>query len=49
MCSFLQDYKAEWDPTIYKSVKSGRGPLTPNWKVSEHSQYNYPPHSLNVS
>lgn len=28
-----QDYKAEEDPAKFKSVKTGRGPLGPNWKV----------------
>ncbi|RXN06974.1 phosphatidylinositol transfer beta isoform isoform X1 [Labeo rohita] len=26
------DYKADEDPAIFKSVKTGRGPLGPNWK-----------------
>ncbi|CAL1616154.1 unnamed protein product [Knipowitschia caucasica] len=26
------DYKSDEDPTIFKSVKTGRGPLGPNWK-----------------
>lgn len=29
----LQEYKEEFDPAIFKSVKTGRGPLGPNWKV----------------
>lgn len=29
----LQDYKPEEDPCRYKSVKTGRGPLGPDWKV----------------
>lgn len=28
-----QDYKPEEDPCRYKSVKTGRGPLGPDWKV----------------
>lgn len=28
-----QDYKAEEDPAKFKSMKTGRGPLSPNWKV----------------
>lgn len=27
-----QDYKPEWDPSKFHSVKTGRGPLGPNWK-----------------
>lgn len=30
---FLQDYKPEEDPCKFKSVKTGRGPLGPDWKV----------------
>ncbi|XP_029533955.2 phosphatidylinositol transfer protein beta isoform-like isoform X1 [Oncorhynchus nerka] len=26
------DYKAEEDPALFKSAKTGRGPLGPNWK-----------------
>lgn len=26
-----QDYKREYDPTIFKSTKTGRGPLTKDW------------------
>lgn len=29
----MQDYKPEEDPAKFKSVKTGRGPLGPNWKV----------------
>lgn len=29
----LQDYKPEEDPSKYKSVKTSRGPLGPDWKV----------------
>uniref|UniRef100_A0A8L0DRJ2 Phosphatidylinositol transfer protein beta isoform n=1 Tax=Oncorhynchus mykiss TaxID=8022 RepID=A0A8L0DRJ2_ONCMY len=28
----FQDYKAEEDPALFKSAKTGRGPLGPNWK-----------------
>lgn len=31
--AYLQDYKPEEDPCKYKSVKTGRGPLGPDWKV----------------
>ncbi|XP_068166753.1 phosphatidylinositol transfer protein alpha isoform-like [Antennarius striatus] len=27
-----RDYKPEEDPTLFKSTKTGRGPLGPNWK-----------------
>uniref|UniRef100_A0A3Q0SIC3 Phosphatidylinositol transfer protein beta isoform n=1 Tax=Amphilophus citrinellus TaxID=61819 RepID=A0A3Q0SIC3_AMPCI len=27
------DYKADEDPAIFKSIKTGRGPLGPNWKT----------------
>lgn len=27
------DYKVDEDPAIFKSVKTGRGPLGPNWKT----------------
>ena len=27
-----QDYKPEWDPKIFKSEKTGRGELKPDWK-----------------
>ena len=27
------DYKKDEDPTIYKSEKTGRGPLSGDWKV----------------
>lgn len=33
VCVSLQDYKPEEDPCKYKSVKTGRGPLGPDWKV----------------
>lgn len=29
----FQDYKAEWDPKLVKSEKTGRGPLQGEWKV----------------
>lgn len=32
-CVSPQDYKPEEDPCRYKSVKTGRGPLGPDWKV----------------
>lgn len=32
----LQDYKPEEDPCKYKSVKTGRGPLGPDWKVQSY-------------
>ncbi len=28
------DYKADQDPKTFKSEKTGRGPLTGDWKVS---------------
>ena len=28
------DFKADQDPKTFKSEKTGRGPLTGNWKVS---------------
>ncbi|GLD52374.1 phosphatidylinositol transfer protein beta isoform isoform X2 [Lates japonicus] len=28
----MQDYKPDEDPTTFKSVKTGRGPLGPTWK-----------------
>ena len=31
----LQDYKKETDPSLYSSVKTGRGPLGKHWIVSE--------------
>lgn len=30
---FPQDYKPDQDPAIFKSEKTGRGPLGPDWKV----------------
>lgn len=30
---FPQDYKPEEDPCKYKSMKTGRGPLGPDWRV----------------
>lgn len=33
--SLRQDYKPEEDPCKYKSVKTGRGPLGPDWKVQD--------------
>lgn len=29
------DYKADEDPAIFKSVKTGRGPLGPHWKTEQ--------------
>ena len=29
-----KDYKPEWDPSKFKSEKTGRGPLIGPWKVS---------------
>lgn len=34
----LQDYKADEDPATFKSVKTGRGPLGPDWKVKSCTQ-----------
>lgn len=31
-------YKESEDPSKFKSSKTGRGPLTPNWRVRIHSQ-----------
>ncbi|XP_070826757.1 phosphatidylinositol transfer protein alpha isoform-like [Chaetodon trifascialis] len=31
-CISSKDYKEEHDPTIFKSEKTGRGPLGPDWK-----------------
>ena len=28
----LQDYKPEWDPSKFHSEKTGRGPLSKDWK-----------------
>lgn len=33
LSSSAQDYKPEEDPCRFKSVKTGRGPLGPDWKV----------------
>jgi len=33
MLCALQEYNPDHDPTIFKSTKTGRGPLGPNWKV----------------
>lgn len=30
----FQDYKPEEDPALFRSVKTGRGPLGPNWQVN---------------
>ena len=32
-----KDYKADEDPKLVKSVKTGRGPLTDDWLVRNHS------------
>lgn len=32
---FFQDYKPEEDPALFHSVKTGRGPLGPEWKVPD--------------
>lgn len=32
----LQDYKPEEDPCRFKSAKTGRGPLGPDWKVQKY-------------
>uniref|UniRef100_A0A4W6BP00 Phosphatidylinositol transfer protein alpha isoform n=1 Tax=Lates calcarifer TaxID=8187 RepID=A0A4W6BP00_LATCA len=31
-CVNQKDYKAEYDPAIFKSERTGRGPLGPDWK-----------------
>ncbi|KAJ7397523.1 Phosphatidylinositol transfer protein alpha isoform [Pitangus sulphuratus] len=37
-----KDYKAEEDPAKFKSVKTGRGPLGPNWKKDLGKQSDCP-------
>ncbi|KAM9441585.1 phosphatidylinositol transfer protein alpha isoform-like isoform 2-T2 [Salvelinus alpinus] len=37
-----KDYKTEEDPAIFKSEKTGRGPLGPNWKKELPSNTNSP-------
>uniref|UniRef100_A0A8D2PDR1 Phosphatidylinositol transfer protein alpha isoform n=1 Tax=Zosterops lateralis melanops TaxID=1220523 RepID=A0A8D2PDR1_ZOSLA len=37
-----KDYKAEEDPARFKSVKTGRGPLGPNWKKDLGKQSDCP-------
>ncbi|KAM4648374.1 phosphatidylinositol transfer protein alpha isoform [Amazona ochrocephala] len=37
-----KDYKAEEDPAKFKSVKTGRGPLGPNWKKELGKQTDCP-------
>ncbi|XP_055513728.1 phosphatidylinositol transfer protein alpha isoform [Leucoraja erinacea] len=37
-----RDYKPEEDPAIVKSVKTGRGPLDPNWKKSLPRRRDWP-------
>ncbi|KAM7399762.1 hypothetical protein PAMP_019007 [Pampus punctatissimus] len=34
-CIASKDYKPEQDPAIFKSEKTGRGPLGPDWKVEK--------------
>ena len=37
---YLQDYKREWDPKLFKSQKTGRGPLdTKDWTVSKNNYF----------
>nr|XP_021490017.1 phosphatidylinositol transfer protein alpha isoform isoform X2 [Meriones unguiculatus] len=36
-----KDYKAEEDPAKFKSVKTGRGPLGPNWKQEKRLFTNF--------
>lgn len=36
-----QDYKADQDPSIFKSEKTGRGPLGPDWKVPSAPALNH--------
>lgn len=31
----FQDYKLEEDPALFHSTKTGRGPLSPEWKVPD--------------
>ncbi|TRZ00947.1 hypothetical protein DNTS_005443 [Danionella cerebrum] len=40
--SWVRDYKADEDPSIFKSVKTGRGPLGPNWKKELSNSPNGP-------
>ena len=35
---WLQDYKAEEDPALFHSAKTGRGPLSPEWKVTDKAE-----------
>ncbi|KAL0972801.1 hypothetical protein UPYG_G00194910 [Umbra pygmaea] len=37
-----KDYKEDEDPTIFKSQKTGRGPLGPNWKKELAGNTNTP-------
>lgn len=37
-----KDYKAEEDPAKFKSIKTGRGPLGPNWKQELVNQKDCP-------
>ena len=34
-----KDYKAEFDPTIYRSKKTGRGPLERTWQKSVRDKF----------
>ncbi|XP_019506019.1 PREDICTED: phosphatidylinositol transfer protein alpha isoform isoform X3 [Hipposideros armiger] len=36
-----KDYKAEEDPAKFKSIKTGRGPLGPNWKQEKRLFTNF--------
>ena len=37
---YLQDYKRDWDPKLFKSQKTGRGPLdTKDWTVSKNNYF----------
>uniref|UniRef100_A0A8C4QFU6 Phosphatidylinositol transfer protein, beta, like n=1 Tax=Eptatretus burgeri TaxID=7764 RepID=A0A8C4QFU6_EPTBU len=38
----FQDYKKEEDPSLFKSVKTGRGPLGPGWQKELESLSNCP-------
>lgn len=35
---WFQDYKAEEDPALFQSAKTGRGPLSPEWKVKDEAE-----------
>lgn len=34
----FQDYKSEEDPALFQSAKTGRGPLSPEWKVKDGAE-----------